>query len=117
MLSFLGLRVSSAANPRKYSEALQEIRHFLSLKPFVELQETPFVLTIAHGDYSLTLPKNVLFLHTAFHNLPVLTPEDLDFLDVCYESLMIIREYFPSLVPHSLSRSPYSWLSSRTQRN
>lgn len=73
MLCFLGLKVMHpVANRQKYREALQEIKHYLSLKPEVEVEDNEYILTVSSGDYALSLAKHPYYLHSCHFNLPVL---------------------------------------------
>jgi ABC-type dipeptide/oligopeptide/nickel transport system permease component len=75
MISFLGLRVyQTISNRQKYNEALEEIRHYLSFKQGVTVEETDYLLTVLKGDYCLELVKHPAYLHTCHFNLPVLHP-------------------------------------------
>jgi hypothetical protein len=95
MLCFLGLRVEQPLTEKpKYKECLQEMRHYLSLRK-AEVTESDYVLTAAHDAYSFTISKNPLYLHTNFYNMPLFNSQDYEFLDTCYECLMIIQEAFP----------------------
>lgn len=99
MLCFLGIRVlQTVTHKQKYKEALQEIKHYLSLKPDLQVHDNDYVLSVTRVDYSLQLPNNPYYLHTCHYNLPLLHQEDLQFLDICYECVLILREAFPSKV-------------------
>jgi antitoxin component HigA of HigAB toxin-antitoxin module len=50
MLAFVGLKVlKPITNRLKYKAALQEIKHYLSFKNKVQVEETEYVLEIING--------------------------------------------------------------------
>lgn len=99
MLSFLGLKLTQGINNKqKYKECLQEIKHYLSLKKIdkkVEINENDYTLTVINHPYTFTLVKNPLYLSSCYYNMPLFHADDYEFLEICYECLMIIEEAFP----------------------
>ena len=101
MLAFLGFEVSQPlSNLSKYADALQEIKHYLCLKG-EDIQETDYVLHVGNGNHSFSLVKDPLYLHTNYYPHPIVEQQDFNFLETCWECLMIICESFPASVTHS----------------
>ena len=55
-------------------------------------------MDISKGDRSFSLVKEGLYLHTNHYSHPLINKQDYEFMDACYECLMIICEAFPSSV-------------------
>lgn len=98
MLCFIGLQLRRPlADRQKYKDCLQEMRHYLALRK-AHVSESEHLISVSSEDYSFTLPKHPLYLHSCFFSMPLFAPEDHHFLDTTYESLMILQEAFPQAV-------------------
>jgi hypothetical protein len=94
-------------------DILKEVKHYLTLQTSITLSENEhsFTLTSARKLFSaecnnknqFVIPKNFGYLFTHYQKIYVDNEEDLEFFDVCYECLMVLKEYLPSEVSFCLS--------------
>ena len=66
-------------------------------------------MTISKGDREFSLVKEAAYLHSNHYSHPLVSQEDYQFMDCCYECLMVICEAFPSSVMQVSGRSISRW--------